>query len=148
VRRIRYRQAGVVLLASLSLAGVLAVLGGLFLRPSVEELTLVDRDGRRMQALALAEAGVADAIARLGEGRVVFKIAERPAPTGAYRVDVQAEGEGYEKFMVRSEGMVALGGGRKLSQYVYATIEVERAQEGASCRLVSWKSYSRAPGTE
>ena len=139
------RQAGVALLASLGLAGVLAVLGGLFLRPSLEELTLVEKDGRRLQALALAEAGLADAIVRLGEGRVAFQIDERPAPTGAYSVEVEPEGEGYEKFLIRSEGAARLGGGRKLSQYVYATVGVQRAEESYAWRLLSWKVYSRPP---
>ena len=139
------KQAGVALLASLGLAGVLAVLGGLFLRPTVEELNSVEKDGKRLQALALAEAGLADAIVRLGEGRLAFQIDERPAPTGAYSVEVEPEGEGYERFLIRSEGGAPLGGGRKLSQYVYATVEVQRAEEGYAWRLLSWKVYSRPP---
>jgi len=135
-----------VLLASLSLAGVLAALGGLFLRPSMEELALVERGGRRLQALALAEAGVADAIARLGDDRVAFEIGKRPAPTGAYYVSVTPDGDAYDRFTVQSEGVVALGGGRKLSQYVYATIEIERSEESSTWQLASWRSCARPPG--
>jgi len=135
----------VALLAAVGFAATLAVLGALFLRPSVVELTMVEKDGRRLQALALAEAGVAQALSRLPKGKVGFEIEERGEPTGSYEVKVEPVGEDYGKVLIKAKGMVTVGGGEKLAQFVHVGVEVTRSEEGFAYRVTSWESYSREP---